>query len=81
MLQKGFLSPQTKNENSPKKATSRWVMIAGIIVTLSALIYMMNNFETALQNINVWLFVIIVGFGLMLISLWMNFFAKTKSRK
>ncbi|MDR1155214.1 MAG: hypothetical protein LBL04_10920 [Bacteroidales bacterium] len=80
MLQKGFLKPLEKGNTRTVK-TSRTFLFAGVIIMLSALVYMMMNMQRADRILSVWQPVMIAGICSVFISLWMNFFLQNKNRR
>ena len=76
MLQKGFLKPQESKEDSRALKMRRAFLIGGIGgVLFSFIALMMSNLH------RFWIFVMIVGFGLIFISMWMNFLVQYKNKK
>ena len=81
MLQKGFLKPQQKKELSSITKLSRLFLFLGVLIVLSAMFYMMMNIQQADTFISVWLSVMIFGFCLVFVSIWMSFFSRNKKRQ
>ena len=58
MIQKGFLTNKTKLESKDTRFSSiasKSILYLGIIILISALIYMIANFAKADAIINIWL--------------------------
>ena len=76
MLERGFLRHhQESNEDVGALKRRRAFLFGGIGGVLLSFIFLtMSNFQ------QFWIFVMIIGFGLIFISIWMNFFAQYKNR-
>ena len=76
MLERGFLKHhQERKEDVSALKRRRAILIGGIgSVLLSFIFLMMTNLQ------QFWIFVMIIGFGLIFTSIWMNFFAQYKNR-
>ena len=75
MLQKGFLKPQESKEDNRALKRRRVFFFGGIgVVFFSFIALMINNFH------QVWVYVMMIGFCLFFISLWMNFFAQRNKK-
>ena len=82
MLQRGFLKPQEKEENARAVKRSRTMMIVGIFMILSGFLVLMMRMQQGQAEISmVWLIFLVVGFLLISISMWMNFFTQNKNRR
>ena len=80
MLQKGFLKPKEDPKKSGALNRGRVFLFAGIMVIFFSLIYIMTNQQQTVLSIKGGLYVLIVGFCLALVGMWMNFFAQNKNR-
>jgi len=82
MLQRGFLKPQGKEENARAVKRSRMLMIVGIFLILSGFLVLMLRMQQGQQEISmVWLILVVAGFLLISVSMWMNFFTQNKNRR
>ena len=81
MLQKGFLKPKEDSKNARIVKKSRMLLLAGVVLIVGAMICMMTNLQQIGSLTTVWLVVMIIGFCLTSVGLWMNFFAQTKKYK
>jgi len=81
MLQKGFLKPKEDPKNARALKRSRTLLLAGVVLIVFAVFYMMANLQKESLSITVWLSVMIVGFCLAVVGLWMGFFAQNKNRR
>ena len=81
MLQKGFLTPKEDSKNARIIKKSRMLLLAGVVLIVGAMICMMTNLQQTGLFAAVWLIVIIIGFCLASVGLWMNFFAQSKKHK
>ena len=87
MLQKGFLKPKKDPEDARAIKRSRLFFIAGVVVTISALVSMMfllrpdEPFTSQFSSVKIAGFVMIAGIVLVLVGWWMNFFAQNKKYK
>ena len=77
MLERGFLNHHQESKEDTRALKKRKAFLFGGIggVLLSFIFLTMSNFQ------QVWIFVMIIGFGLIFISFWMNFFAQYKNRR
>jgi len=82
MLQSGFLKPQKNEENARAVKRSRMLMIVGIFMILAGFLVLMFRMQSGQQEISmVWLILVITGFLLISVSMWMNFFTQSKNRR
>jgi len=81
MLEKGFLKSKEDPKNAGALKKGRLFLFAGVMVMFLSLIYVMTNLQQSVLSIKIWLCVLIVGFCLALVGLWMNFFAQNKNRR
>jgi len=87
MLQKGFLKSKEDPEVARATKRSRMFLIVGVVVTLSALFFMMTALQTAesfsnqMTTTGFAMVAMIVGIGLVFVSLWINFFTQNKNRR
>ena len=87
MLQKGFLKPKEEPENSRAIKRSRIFFVAGVVVIISALIFMMSllqpdeSFTSQFSSVTMAGMAMIAGMVLVFVGLWTNFFAQNKNRK
>ncbi|MDR1172968.1 MAG: hypothetical protein LBL24_10980 [Bacteroidales bacterium] len=82
MLQKGFLKPREKGSSRIIKI-SRVFLFAGIIIVffaLGAAVISSGEPLRLAQYASAWFPMMIVGFCLVFISIWMNFFAQNRRR-
>ena len=78
MLQKGFLtSREEKKNNRP----IRIYIFAGIFMIIGGILLYMVQIQQAQEISIAWLILVIVGFFLVSVSMWMNFFAQNKNRR
>ena len=87
MLQKGFLKPKGNPENTRAVKRGRLFFIVGVIVILSALVFMMfllrpdESFTSQFSSVKMAGIVMIAGIILVFVGFWMNFFAQNKNRQ
>jgi len=81
MLQKGFLKSKEEPKNSSALKRGWALIFAGVIVIFLSLIYIMTNLQQTILSLKGWSFVLIVGFCLAFVGVWMNFFAQNKKRR
>ena len=87
MLQKGFLKPVENAENTHTAKRSRILLVLGIVVVLSALVFMMVNLQDEYSQKDLHSMVtsagivMVVGVVLLFTGLWMNFFAQNRNRR
>ena len=82
MLQKGFLKPCETEENARTLKRSRMFFFVGIFAILSGFLVFMIRMKQEQEEISiVWLVLLIAGFFLISVSMWMNFFAQKKKRR
>ena len=82
MLQKGFLRPSEKEEDIRTIKRSRMFIIAGIFMVFVGFVVFMMDIQQETGQISIaWLILVVVGFLLVSISMWMNFFAQNKNRR
>jgi len=81
MLERGFLkSRDDKGNNSILKSRTLF-LVAGIIFVLGGMYHIFSHLEQYHDHAGVGMAGIIIGFVLILISFWMNFFAQNKNRR
>jgi len=78
MLQKGFLRSHEEKKNN---RLSRIFTFAGILLIIGGILLFMFQIQQAREISIAWLILVIVGFLLVSISMWMNFFAQSKNRR
>ena len=78
MLQKGFLNNKENPDNFRTIKKSRLLLLAGVVLIVGAMIFMMTNLQQTGTFATLGLVVIIIGFCLTSVGLWMNFFAQSK---
>jgi len=76
MLQKGFLKSKEDTKNAGSLKRGRLFLFVGIAVVVLGMIFMMTNMKFFMG----WMFMIIIGFCLAFVGLWMNFFEQKKNR-
>jgi uncharacterized membrane protein len=82
MLQRGFLKPGENEENARAVKKSRMLMIVGIIMILSGFLALLFRMQQGQAGISiVWLILLVAGFLLVTISMWMNFFTQKRNRR
>ena len=82
MLQKGFLRPPKKEETARAIKKSRVFFFAGVLTMLMGFIILMVRMQQEGGQISMaWLILVIAGFLLISVSLWINFFAQNKHRR
>jgi len=87
MLQKGFLKSKKNPEDVRTIKRSRLFFIGGVVVAVSALIYMMyllqpgESITSQLSSVKMAGMVMIAGMVLIFVGLWMNYFTQTKNRR
>ena len=77
MLERGFLKHQESKEDIHALKRRRMFLFGGIGCVLFSFIALMT---TNFQQFEIWIFVMMIGFGLVFTSLWSNFFAQYKNR-
>ena len=80
MLEKGFLKPRKEKGNNSTIKTRALLLVAGIIFVLGGMYHFFSRLEQH-ENVNIGMVGIIVGFVLILIAFWMNFFTQFKNRQ
>lgn len=71
MIQKGFLTKKTKRDSKDTRygsIASKSILYLGIVILISALIYMIANFAKADTIISIWLPFMIAGVFLVFMS-------------
>ena len=82
MLQKGFLKPREKEENSRAAKRSRTFFIAGVFLILSGFLVLMTRMQQGQEKTSItYMILFFFGFFLLSVSLWMNFITQNKKRK
>jgi drug/metabolite transporter (DMT)-like permease len=82
MLEKGFLKPTGKEETSRAVKRSRMFFVVGIFMVLAGFLALIVRMQQGQVEISiVWLILLITGFLLISISMWMNFFAQNMKRR
>jgi len=75
MLERGFLKHQESKEDDRALKRRRAFLFGGIGgVLFSFIALMMSNLQ------QFWGFVMVIGFGLIFVSIWMNFLVQYKNR-
>jgi len=80
MLERGFLKHQESEEENRAKKKRRILFFSGAFFILFALIYLMTHSHIRTGFI-VGIFTLIIGFSMLSVSMWMNFFEQKKQRK
>ena len=82
MLEKGFLRPPEKEETTRAVKKSRLFFFVGVLLILLGFFMLMARMQQGGEQISiVWLASLFVGFLLISVSLWMNFFAQKNRRR
>ena len=82
MLQKGFLKSPEKEKTTRTVKRSRMFFFAGVCTILLGFLVLMTRMQQGEEQISIaWLILLVAGFFLISVSLWMNFFAKNRSRR
>ncbi len=70
MIRKGFLTKDNKKvtKNNHFSNASRLILYLGVVILISALIYIIANFEIADSIVSIWLPFMIVGLFLVFMS-------------
>ena len=82
MLERGFLKSREKEENARTVKNSRMFLFVGVLVVLMGFVYMttLSRQDSTHSSVMIAGMMMIVGIALVLISMWMNFFANNKKR-
>ena len=80
MLERGFLKHQESKEDIQALKRRRIFFFAGVFFIFFALIYMMIHIPVR-DGFIVGISMLIIGFCMISVSMWMNFFAQNKRRK
>ena len=80
MLQKGFLKSRETKETLRAAKRSRMFFITGTVVVLFSLIYTMLHHSGRIGFIT-GVCLLIVGFCMISVSMWMNFITQNKHRR
>ena len=78
MLEKGFLKTREEKKDNTTAKTKALLLIAGIIFVLGGMYHIFSRIEQYHETVNIGMAGIIIGFVLIIISFWMNFFARNK---
>ena len=80
MLQKGFLKPRETDENTRAKKIIRMFFFIGIFFVLSGFLHVMVRIKQEGPISILCLILLIIGFLLISVSMWVNFFSQKKKR-
>ena len=80
MLQKGFLKPKETEKTTRAAKRNRMLFFLGLLLIIFALIYMMGH-SLVRSDVIVGLCMLIAGFCIASVSMWMKFFSQNKKTK
>ena len=82
MLQKGFLTSREAEENTRAVKRSRMFLIVGVLMILGGFFLLLGQMKHGQEELSIaWLILVVTGFCLISVSMWMNFFRQKKNRR
>ena len=82
MLQRGFLKPRETEQNTRAVKRNRMFFFAGIFMILAGFLALVLHMQQGQGgNSPAGLILLIAGFLLMSVSMWLNFFTQNKGRR